>query len=231
MKRKSGLHKKVSSIFGETSLPKDTGAKSPLAENKEGPDMSSSGTGAPGTDRKSLNYTPGVGQGYKPAAKAGRALTEDQEYAASQRKKLYLMLVLCVVFGLALYYFNFYKPGSNNTGASAGTTVGKEIAVKDVAIHWPEPEVWPEDIRDPMSIARAATIYQPGAGTPANVEGALVLMGIVYQPQGRSQALIGKEILFEGDEIEGWTVKEIFRDSVSLKKADGEKLELNMENR
>ena len=33
MKRKSGLHKKVSSIFGGTSLPDDPSAKTHLADN------------------------------------------------------------------------------------------------------------------------------------------------------------------------------------------------------
>ena len=58
-----------------------------------------------------------------------------------------------------------------------------------------------------------------------------ILRGIVHQPQGRSSALIGIDIYYEGDQVDEWTVKEISKNTVILEKSDGEKLELKMENR
>ena len=65
----------------------------------------------------------------------------------------------------------------------------------------------------------------------SKIEGPFVLRGIVHKPGGRSMALLGKKILYEGDEIEGWTVKEVLQNIVRLEKADGEKMELRMEDR
>lgn len=226
MKRKSGLHKKVSSIFGDTSLPKDKSDRSPLAENTAGADLSSLDSGSRIADKKSLNYTPGIGRRLQPAARGGgAALTEDEEYAASQRKKLYFMLVLIVILALILF-FNFYKPGPGNTASGPKSVPIPNKIDKNIAINWPQPELWPENIRDPMAIAEDATIPRPGGRTPGEVEGALVLKGLVYKPGGGSTALIGERIVSEGDEIEGWTVKKIARDSVLLEKPDGEKQNL-----
>ena len=41
-------------------------------------------------------------------------------------------------------------------------------------------------------------------------------------------ALIGTEILYVGDQIDGWTLKEVQNEAVKLENAAGEKLELKM---
>jgi hypothetical protein len=61
--------------------------------------------------------------------------------------------------------------------------------------------------------------------------GTLSLMGVVYKPGGKSSVLIGKEILYVGEEVQGWKIVEVLRDSVNLEKGDGEKMELRMKNR
>ena len=55
---------------------------------------------------------PEAGLGSKVDAKTSRALTEDEEYAASQRRKLFVAIGLCGIFGLVLY-LNFFKSGPN----------------------------------------------------------------------------------------------------------------------
>jgi hypothetical protein len=238
MKRKAGLHKRVSSIFGDvprpdnpSAPPVDNAAKDVDSTKTSSVDSSFSDTHSDSVSeyRKQLHQTSVLeSSGVQTAAKIDSKLTEEeQEYAASQRKKLYLVIGLCGVLAL-VFYFNFYKPGSKKTDAGGATSSKLAIVATESEINWPQPQLWPDDIRDPMVFREdEARLY----AVESNIEGPFVLRGIIYQLQGRSQALIGIEILYEGDEIQGWIVKEISADSVKLQKQDGEELELRMEDR
>lgn len=231
MKRKSGLHKKVSSIFGGTSLPNGLSAK--LADNDaasaaksatKAADLPVSILGDPAA--KPQNYAPAAGPTHKTIAKAASHLTEDQLYEASQRKKLYLSFGLAGVLVLVFFY-NFYQPGKKTAATPDGpSALAKRVKVSE--IYWPEAEVWPEEVRDPMVFKEsAAKLY----ARESKIQGPFVLRGIVHKPEGGSMALLGTEILYEGDEIDGWVIKEVLVDIVRLEKPDGEKLELKMEDR
>ena len=192
MKRKSGLHKKVSSIFGRTSLSDELSAKTPLV------------------DKGAASAAP------KNVAKIATVFTEDEEYAASQKRKLFLVIGLCVVLALVLF-FNLY-PSKEYTTVNMAKASVQVIPKRHLKIDWPDPGIWHEDIKDPM-------FYTP----PGEIEDPFTLNAIMYMSNGRSSVLIGTEILCEGDEIYGWTIKEILRDRVKLENSNGEKLELKME--
>lgn len=236
MKRKSGLHKKVSSIFEGTSLlGDDPSAKIPLADNDaasaaesatKATDLPASDVGGRTAGQQHRHYTPAAGALHKTSPKVKPVLTEDQEYATSQRRKLFMVIGLCVVFALVLF-FNFYQPGKETTVTPVEPSA-PAVPVKVLQIHWPEPELWPEDIRDPMVFKEdAVKLYV----VEQDMKGPFTLRGIVHKPEGGSMALLGTEILYEGDEIDGWTIKEIFHNTVRLENADGEKQELKMEDR
>lgn len=233
MKRKSGLHKKVSSIFDGASFPAACpSAKTPLTDNdaagaaKAGTaatDLPASGVGGHTTKSQYQHHVPAA---HKTVAKVAPALTEDQEYEALQKRKLFLVIGLCVTLALVLF-FNFYQPGKK-TIANPDMPSDTAITMKASEIYWPEPELWPADTRDPMVFKEdAAKLY----ALESKIKGPFVLRGIVHKPGGRSMALLGTEILYEGDEIDGWTIKEVLKDIVRLEKPDGEKLELKMEDR
>ena len=237
MKRKYGLHKRVSSIFGGVSPPDNLSVKHPAANNaavdagKAGTlssDFPASDTGGDAAKSPYEHQPSASGSGSKATAKVSLALAEEQEYAASQRRKLYIVIGLFGLLALVLY-FNFYEPGSNKKiDADAKTSSQSGIVSKDVEIYWSRPELWSADIRDPMVFREdKARLY----AVESKIEGPFALRGIVHQPQGKSQVLIGIEILYEGDEIEGWIVREISAGSVRLQKPDGEELELKMEYR
>ena len=228
MKRKSGLHKKVSSIFGGASLPDNLSAKTQLADN-DAAGAVKAGTAAtdlPASGVEYQHHAPAAWPAHKTVAKVAPALTEDQEYEASQKRKLFLVIGLCVVLALVLF-FSLYQPGKK-TIANPDMPSDTAITTKASEIYWPEPEFWPVDTRDPMVFKEdAAKLY----ALESKIKGPFVLRGIVHKPEGRSMALLGTEILYEGDEIDGWTIKEVLKDIVRLEKPDGEKLELKMEDR
>ena len=232
MKHKTGLHKKVSSIFGDVPQPDNPSVKNPSAGNNA--------LDVDKTEGAALNLPNSVIEGHvaelpqqdhatitepvhRTVAMSARILTEEQEYAASQKRKLLLVIGLCVALGLVLFV-NFYKPGEKEI-ASSDKPSASVIPIKVSEIYWPEPEPWPKDIRDPMVYrADEAKLYV----VESKIKGP-VLRGIVNQkPPGRSSALIGTEILYEGEEIDGWTVKEVLKDTVRLENTEGEILELKM---
>jgi hypothetical protein len=228
MKHKSGLHKRVSSIFGKVSLP-DNSSPSPADKNAVG--MNSAETSAANSPVSGIDSHFAGGYGKQPhqasapepiqtVAKVDSRLTEDQEYAASQRRKLFLVIGLCGVFALVLFFF--YRPGPKKVPTGPKTSSQSGIVAKDAKIYWPEPEPWPANIRDPMVLG----------SSPVSM-GGLALKGIVYLPQGGSSVLIGTEIYHEGEVVKdtSWKVMKIFIDSVKLQNPEGEEKKITMEDR
>lgn len=221
MKHKSGLHKKVSSIFDGVPVPDSDGSQSQSVH--DGP---VDGTSGVKVSRSRSDHREAVSM-QRLSVRKDKVLTEEQEYQARQKKAAVAVGFLIVVF-LCVLYFSFFSGNASTTTVNPkdGTDVIKQT-VRKSEIHWPEPEPWPEGLRDRM-VYEEDVVAQHIA--ERKVEGP-VLLGIVDDPAGRSSALIGKEILYEGDEIGDWTVMEIHKDIVRLEKADGEKRELRMKDR
>ena len=224
MKGKSGLSKKVSSIFGELHQPDNPSA--PIADKDA---LGVSDVGISKDSPVSGDNRHSVKQSYQssgfPAQKSSAPLTEDQEYATSQRKKLFFVIGLSIVLVLVLF-LNFYQPANKPTEDQALPSV-PTIAMKASEIYWPDPGLWSADTRDPMIFEESAAKLSV---VESKMEG-LVLRGIVHKPQGGSTALIGTDIYNEGDEVDGWTITEIYPNLVKLQKSDDEKMELKMEDR
>ncbi len=229
MKHKSGLHKRVSSIFGGVSLPDNSSP--PLADkNTAGVNIAETSAANAPVSGIDSHFVGGYGkqphqtsapEPIQTVAKVDDRLTEDQEYAASHRRKLFLVIGLCGVFALVLFFF--YRPGPKKVFTGPKTSSQSGIVAKDAEIYWPEPEPWPvKGDKDPMVL-----------GPPPDSAGELALKGIVYPPQGRPSVLIGTEIYHEGDAVKGtrWTIMKIFLDSVKLQNPDGEEKKITMEDR
>ena len=224
MKYKSGLHKKVSSIFGGVSLP-DNSPPSPANRNAAGAniaEISAANSPVLGID----NHFDG-GYGEQPhqasalepiqtVAKADGRLIEDQEHAASQRRKLFMVIGLSGVFAVVLF-FNFHGSGPKKVDTGTKTSFLSGMAARDAKICWQEPEPWPANTRDMMVL-----------GSSSGSDGGLALKGIVYPSQGRASVLMGTEIYYEGDVVSGtnWKVIKISSESVKLKNPEGEEKEI-----
>jgi len=233
MKRKSGLHKKVSSIFGDIPLPENP--SSPMEGNENSAPESTapqSGPRIPGIQDPSAKQpyqdtSTVLQQSPKVVSKPAGPLSEEEEYAAEQRKKLFMVIGLVVVLAVVLFV-NFYKPAKKTPAAKPDKLSEPVMIAKSSAIYWPTLKPWPENMRDPMiydkSKARLTVVE-------SKIEGPLILRGIVHKPDGKSMALIGTEILYVGDKIEGWTLKQVQKEVVKLENDNGEKLELKMKDR
>ena len=141
------------------------------------------------------------------------------------------MIGLAAVLGVVLF-MQFYKPNKSEpaakTSTSAETAVAAAAGFDDFKIDWPVLQAWKDNVRDPMVFKENESRLFV---VESKVEGPLSLRGIVHKPEGKSMALIGTEILYVGDEIDGWTLKDVQQESVKLENAEGEKLELKMKDR
>ena len=91
------------------------------------------------------------------------------------------------------------------------------------SIAWPIPPLYPPDIRDPMEWTREpATREKPNiTDSQATSPTGLIVRGIVYSDD-KPQAIIGTELVQQGDEVQGATVLSITRTTVEFER-DGEK--------
>ena len=225
MKRKSGLHKKVSSIFGDMPVPGEPSSPSGSNENTDEKKTPDGGPRIPGIEAPSARQP--YPQATQNVSKPAWPLSEEEEYAAEQRKKMCWVIGLVVVLAVVLFV-NFYKPAKKTPAAKQDDPSGPAAIAKSSAIDWPKLQEWPKNMRDPMfydkNKARLTVIEN-------KIEGPLILRGIVHKPDGKSMALIGTEILYVGDKIEGWTLKQVQQELVKLENDTGEKLELKMKDR
>ena len=225
--RRVGLQKKVSSIFTGVPIPKDNGAQQP--------------SGAPAPERP--NYTPPSHlsgttekpqQPVQPPPKAAPAKQPKPDVTVktarqipwqqtleriktklftpkpgvSPAKQKAMVILAPVLFLIMIFAFTrvLSSPSPKITGAhSFGPS--KAIAGSNNEIDWQIPEPYPATLRDPMQFGSVTTTQdRPGK---------LIVKGIVYSKNNPS-AVIGNQIVHEGEKVFGATVVKINKDSVEL---------------
>jgi hypothetical protein len=130
-----------------------------------------------------------------------------------QRKMMIMIGVLSVVL-VGVLMFVLSSPAAPPKKAAAAAQAGDTAAPAAGPVAWTKPEPWPKQIRDPMTVG---TQSRTNEGTQSEC----VVRGIVYS-QTRPSAIIGNQIVFVGDTINGMTVIAIGRDSVELER-DGQR--------
>jgi len=225
--RRVGLQKKVSSIFTGVPIPKDNGAQQP--------------SGAPAPERP--NYAPPshlAGTTKKPqqpvqpppkaapvkqpkpdvTVKTARQIPWQQTLeqiktklftpkpGVSPTKQKVTVVLVPVLFLIMIFAFTrvLSSPSPKITGAQSFAP-SKAIAASKNEIDWQIPELYPATLRDPMQFG-SVTTTQDGTGK-------LIVKGIVYSENNPS-AVIGNQIVHEGEKVFGATVVKINKDSVEL---------------
>jgi len=133
--------------------------------------------------------------------------------ATKQKAMVVMMPLLFIVLTFMLFRGGVFGTSVHNTEASAEDTApGVATADFNTKIDWEIPAPYPTTLRDPMRLVPAA-IAQTETETRTFVK--LIVKGILYTEDSRS-AVIGNQIVHEGEEIRGVTVVKISKDSVEL---------------
>ena len=225
--RKVGLQKKVSSIFTGVPIPKDNGARQ------------SSGTPAPerpnyappshlaGTTEKPQQpaqpppkATPAKQPKAHTATKAARQIPWQQTLekiktklftpkpGVSPAKQKAMVILAPVLFLIMIFAFTRVLSSlSPKTTGARSFGPSKAVAGSNNEIDWQIPEPYPTTLRDPMQFG-SVTTAQGGTGK-------LIIKGIVYSKNNPS-AVIGNQIVHEGEKVFGATVVKINKDSVEF---------------
>jgi hypothetical protein len=128
-----------------------------------------------------------------------------------KRQKLMIVMIPTLVVILLVVLAQVFKSPAKNINAAVDTVVSDVINTSS-EITWQMPEPYPENLRNPM---KAGTV-----STAKVVTGDIVIRGILFS-QDNPSALIGEDIVHEGDEVFGATVIKITKDNVQFER-DGE---------
>jgi len=238
-KHKRGLHKEISSIFGGVPIPKDNGGGQVSSATTEeeganyGPPSHLAGTttetqqpaeksppkAVPTEERKAA---PEKKVTEKPVAiKTARQAALEQTVqrikdklfapkpgVSSTRQKAMVILVPVLFIGMVLAFVKVLGSGPGETTEPKIIKPSKAIAAATDTIVWQIPPPYPTTLRDPMRLRSVATTAQSETGK-------IIVKGIVYSEDNPS-AIIGTEIVYEGDKVSGATVVKINKDSVEF---------------
>jgi hypothetical protein len=131
----------------------------------------------------------------------------------TKRRRTMTMLVPVLSIVLVFVLVRVFGIPSLNSGGSTATDeeTTTELSVdSDYKINWQIPKPYPATLRDPMKFNVKTDDIQVEAGE-------LIVKGIVYAEDQRS-AIIGTEIVHEGDIVSGAVVVKINLDSVELER-------------
>jgi hypothetical protein len=132
---------------------------------------------------------------------------------ASSAKQKVMVVVMPVLFVALIFVFvrGFSTP-SGKTGDTKDASANA-FAGSVPKIEWQIPEPYPTTLRDPMRFGPVSTNEVDDSG--------LVVRGIVFS-EDEPSAVIGTQILYEGDEVLGATIVKVNIDSVEFER-DGKK--------
>ena len=242
---KAGLHKKVSAIFNGVSLPKSNGPQQSFATPVPGhqdysapkpsaPEPPTQGPPAPShmTPTKPKPKQPPA-QSPPKAAPAKQPKADTTIKAAGRipwqrtleqiKSKLFapkpgvnatrqrVMVILAPVLFIALIFVFiriFSAPSQKITGLGTSKPV-KAAAASDSKVEWKVPEPYPTTLRDPMQ-------FGPVTNLNGQAENAgLIVKGIVHS-KGNPCAVIGDQIVHQGDKILDVVIIKINENSIEF---------------
>jgi hypothetical protein len=234
-KRRTGLQSEISSIFSGVPLPKKEQSESephssmpkrpgpapprPPAPQRQVPDAPTQWQGIAQTKMAPSPKVREVTLSEKEIKSIPRAVSRRKKNklhsskpgAGSAKQKAETVLLVFFLIVLVVVLTRPFRSAISDSVASdlADPTKGGLSAKTDLEIDWPTPKVYRTDIRDPMILASARRFYVETLGP--------VVRGIVYS-EDRPFAIIGIEMMREGEVDQGATIVKINPDSVVFEK-------------
>ena len=241
-KYKSGLHKKISAIFGNVPISKNDNAEQ-LPATSEGGSPDSASPKPSVTEqllssslppRQTAQPSPATISSKKSVAAGTVAKTSVQSFLGQHWKQIkskvfvpkagvdagrhktmvILMPVLLVVFiFIIIRVLNQPSPKAARAQNPGKANVDSSVAISEKKINWQIPDPYPASLRDPMQAGLSA------GGLGEN--GSLVVKGIVYSDD-KPSAVVDNQIVHQGDKISGATIVRINKNDIEFE-MDGKK--------
>lgn len=154
----------------------------------------------------------GRASGLKPKVPAS-ARTDDK-----RRQKAMTALIPILACALVFLLKNPLKVSPAAQSQQAMPSIAAGAVNLNPEIAWELPPLYPLGSRDPMRLPAppAPTVEEPGAepgAGPPEVQADLVVKGILYT-EDRPAALVDTQLVREGQQVSGATVRKIERDAV-----------------
>jgi len=239
---KSGLQKKVSSIFNGIQVEEDGRENMESENNTQHEGKISSETLVPShlkPDEAKLRYQePDIenersltdkikktksGQPHKEKVRKTFGLPKIAKQISDKllapkpgvnpaKQKAMMILIPVLAVILIFVFMEVLKTPSRRSNNTVKKNTAVNLLDDSAQIDWGKPEIYPATLRNPMKTVTSGTEQQTRG---------LILKGILYSRENPS-ALISGQIVRKGDKISGVTIVKINRDSVELEK-DGKK--------
>jgi hypothetical protein len=134
-----------------------------------------------------------------------------------QKTMAAMMPVLFIILLVFVFKGGIFGTKVRKTEASAEDTVSSVVAAgSNTKIDWEIPAPYPTTLRDPIRLGpveNAQTETETETETRTLVT--LIVKGILYS-EDKASAVIGNQIMYEGEQIQGVTVVKISKDSVEF---------------
>jgi hypothetical protein len=124
------------------------------------------------------------------------------------RQKMMVILMPVMFIGMIIAFYKVLGSGPKGATPPPTITPSNAVAAASSQIDWQIPPLYPETLRDPMKVGSVTT-------TTDGEIGQITVKGIVYSEDDPS-AIIGSEILHEGDKVSGATIIKINKNSVEF---------------
>ncbi|HIJ52717.1 MAG TPA: hypothetical protein HPP66_06135 [Planctomycetes bacterium] len=236
-KHKAGLHKNISSIFDGVPVSQDNDAGHVSSAAMEEPASYGPPSHLTGTTTKSQRpeaSPPKAEQRQERKAAPKQKVTEkpkaikperpgaleqtiqrikDKLFAPKPgvkpaRQKAMVVLMPIMFIGMVLAFYKVLGVGPGKRTQAQTFKPSKVAAAAASTIDWQIPPPYPKTLRDPMQLGSVSRTTQGEIGK-------IDVKGIVYSEDDPS-AIIGTEILHEGEKVSGATIVKINKDSVEF---------------
>jgi hypothetical protein len=136
---------------------------------------------------------------------------QDGTEEARQKKMAVLVGMLAIVMAIVLFSV-LHEPKKSQANPKTDTTTQNTNQARLSKITWTAPEVYPDNLRDPMRYTPATTTDP----TTTQMD-QLVVTGIVFSETNPS-AIISGSIVNEGEQVMGVTVVKINKETIEFEK-------------
>jgi hypothetical protein len=223
MKQRTGLGRKVSSIFDGVPVPgatnnafDDSAAVAELPRQLDYP-KTEPDEYVKSESKQATKF--GNSPVYSRIAEVAKKNIEKEALADTKRKKIATVLacVLSVIFIFTIW--NAFKTPATVRQPMpekkvSAPVIDRKPAPKDaIAISWKEPDALPSAMRDPMQVV-PVTNAAPGQPQPVSIN-VVVVKGIVFSAD-KPAAIVNNKIVYQGQAVDGVTVSKINKDSIEF---------------